>query len=267
MGFRKEALYLLAITGLAAILVAASNVGPADGPPIVLLYLYWLVRFLIEGLIFVGIRELIEKVSPSSTPLVMETGLATLLSLAPFTLAITAFDIVLGFPELGLQSGSQAGSPKISEFGLELVYQLDNHVALCLLLTMPRIILAVNARTSAAAIMEPEEPRHEGFLDTLDPPLAGTVIWAEAQEHYVRLSTATESRMVLHRFSDILRDLPEHAGLRVHRSHWVALEAIATVGREGTNLRLVLHNGETVPVSRTYRQAVESALEDKLVVT
>ncbi len=267
MVFHKEALYLLAITGLAAMLVAASNVGPTDGTSIAMVYLYWLVRLLIGALLFVGIRELIEKASPDKAPMIVTTGLAIVLSLAPFTLAITAFDIVLGFPELGLESGSQGNDTRISEFAFELVYQFDNHVALCLLLALPRVMVKYRPVATSTSTTLPDDVRPVGFLDTLDPPLEGDIIWAEAQEHYVRLSTTEENRMVLHRFADILRDLPEEAGIRVHRSHWVSFSAIADVHRDGSKLQLKLCNGETVPVSRTYKRDVETALEDKTPAT
>ena len=40
-------------------------------------------------------------------------------------------------------------------------------------------------------------------------------------------------------------------GAQTHRSWWVARDAIRSSRRDGRNLRLVLHNGLEVPVSRT----------------
>lgn len=44
----------------------------------------------------------------------------------------------------------------------------------------------------------------------------------KAKEHYVRVLTSDESRMLLHRFSDAVKQMPHSKGMQVHRSHWVA---------------------------------------------
>ena len=64
-----------------------------------------------------------------------------LLSLIPFTLSVTALDIIIGLPELGI---NDSGTEQISRgwaFVLELFYLLDNHLVLGMLLLIPRCIL------------------------------------------------------------------------------------------------------------------------------
>ncbi len=260
---RREEPYLIAITALCAILVAASGVGTVAGVAIWSVYAYWLVRLCIEAALFIAFREVIEKFGPSAkSPILVLVG-AILLSLIPFVLAITAFDIVLGYPELDLRTEGTRNDTQLAAFGKELFYLLDNHLALCLLLSMPRFIGGLTSKSSETELAEPraKPPSTSSFLANLSPPLDGEIIWAEAQEHYVRLVTTTESRLVLYRFSDILRELPASAGMRVHRSHWVALSAIAETAKKGANLQILLKSGETIPVSRSYRQNFEQALE------
>ena len=143
---------------------------------------------------------------------------------------------------------------------MELIYLSDNHVALCLLLSVPRFIFSqgyAKARGEGAGAPAPAE----SFLSTLEPPLRGELQWVEAQEHYVRLVTAEENRLVLHRFSDIVRELQAEEGIQVHRSHWVAFSAIGKTFKDGTNLRVRLRSGDTVPVSRSHRNDLIRALD------
>ncbi len=55
------------------------------------------------------------------------------------------------------------------------------------------------------------------------PSLDGQINHIEAQEHYIRVATSSERRMVLYRFSDAIREMPDTLGLQVHRSHWVRI--------------------------------------------
>jgi len=66
--------------------------------------------------------------------------------------------------------------------------------------------------------------------------------------------------MVLNRFSDVINDLTETNGLQVHRSHWVAMSAIEDVEQNGQSMQLRLVTGDSVPVSRSYRKATQTAL-------
>ncbi|CAN0604853.1 unnamed protein product, partial [Ectocarpus sp. 12 AP-2014] len=177
------------------------------------LYTYWVVRLFIEALLFIALRQVIERYLPAPSSFALVTGLAILISLPPFALAITAFDIILGYPELGLESGAATPVSKLMEFGLELLYLSDNHLVLCLLLSLPRIIMnrtapqpvqATEEAVSAPKVAQEVPPPGATILARIEPPLAGEVLWAEAQEHYVRLKTTQETRMVLQRFSDIL---------------------------------------------------------------
>lgn len=263
---RREETAFFAIAILCGGLIAASNVGHVGAENPAVAYLYWLVRILIEAALFFAFREGIEKFAPvsagrnASQPLII--AIAILTSLFPFVLAITAFDIVLGYPELGLENGGTVASSKLAEFGLELIYLFDNHVILCLLLSVPRLLMrpAAGEETADGVPVAQAVATANAFFDSLSPPLRGDLLWAEAQEHYVRLTTNTETRLVLHRFADVLRDIPAHVGVRVHRSHWVAYCADPEPFKEGANLRLKLCTGDVVPVSRSYRKNVEAAL-------
>lgn len=77
------------------------------------------------------------------------------------------------------------------------------------------------------------------------------VIAIEAEDHYLRIHTEAGSDLVLMRMTDACALLGEAAGLRVHRSWWVARGAIEARARRSGKLELALVGGLVVPVSRT----------------
>lgn len=77
------------------------------------------------------------------------------------------------------------------------------------------------------------------------------VLCLQMEDHYVRVHTAQASHLVLATFGQAQEALAGASGLRVHRSWWVADNAVAAAERDGRNLRLVLVNGVKAPVARS----------------
>ena len=78
-------------------------------------------------------------------------------------------------------------------------------------------------------------------------------LWAiSSDNHYVALRGSQGTHSVLLRFSDALRETGAVAGAQVHRSHWVADAAVASLRRDGARATLVLHDGHEIPVSRSF---------------
>jgi len=82
------------------------------------------------------------------------------------------------------------------------------------------------------------------------------IIAIEAEDHYVRVHSQTQSELIHYRFTDAVAELQHVPGMRVHRSYWVARLAIRSVRRAGPNLSLVLVNGAQIPIGRSYNEAV-----------
>ncbi len=86
-----------------------------------------------------------------------------------------------------------------------------------------------------------------------------------AEEHYVSVTTSDGKSVLLRgNLSDAVVDLPETLGFRVHRSTWVARQAVAQLQKSSKGWRLQLRSGAEVSVARS-RQAdvavwVESAV-------
>ncbi|WP_108882429.1 LytTR family transcriptional regulator DNA-binding domain-containing protein [Anderseniella sp. Alg231-50] len=263
----REELFMALTALLAALLIASSQVAQSIPVSLPGTYLYWIVRIAIEALLFFTARQVLERYLTETVSFAWVTGIAIVVSHVLFVLSVTAMDIVLGYPELGIGTAGTDTQSRVQAFALELLYLSDNHIALCLLLSLPRLALGAfgSAVAQSAAQRLPGDHESVGelaptLLSAIEPPLDGQVIWAEAQEHYVRITTGNEVRMVLCRFSDIVRELPDARGMQVHRSHWVACSAIADAVRDGQNMKLVLLSGDSVPVSRSFRSAVETRL-------
>lgn len=244
---------------IAAVLLAAHQVAPSAAFGLPGSYLYWLCRILIETCLFIAVLFAVENYLQQLLPRWARFSAAIVISLVPFALAITAFDLIIGLPELGLNGTEQSSRSRAAAFGLELIYLLDNHVALSLLLLLPRLIPA-KLEKPVVSDKPPLSLREESvpFFDALEPALDGSLYSIEAQEHYVRVVTGSETRMVLYRFSDVVNQIPVDLGMQVHRSHWVAHAAVRAVAIKGQGMKLVLQNGNAVPVSRTFRASVES---------
>lgn len=96
----------------------------------------------------------------------------------------------------------------------------------------------------------------ERFID----PEATEIHRITVRDHYVDVFTNRGKETLLMRFSDALAELDGIIGEKVHRSHWVAREAVDRMDREKGRNFVVLKDGSRVPVSRANREIVESWL-------
>jgi len=82
-------------------------------------------------------------------------------------------------------------------------------------------------------------------------PVASDVLCLQMEDHYVRIHRPGGSTIELMPMQAAIARYGRADGLRVHRSWWVARDAIRAVEQEGRNWRLVLGNGLVVPVARS----------------
>jgi hypothetical protein len=80
------------------------------------------------------------------------------------------------------------------------------------------------------------------------------------RDHYVDVFTDRGTETLLMRFSDAIAELDGVKGNQVHRSHWVACAAMVRLDRSNGKYLLVLKDGSTVPVSRSFLPKVEARL-------
>jgi hypothetical protein len=126
-------------------------------------------------------------------------------------------------------------------------------LAVALALTSLNVVFGRAQVTSAAPAGAPP-PK---FLERLPLKLRGAAVWAvEAEDHYLRLHTSKGQDLILMRLSDAVAELEGIEGAQVHRSWWVARDAIADARRGDGRATLTLKDGAEVPVSRTYARTL-----------
>jgi len=96
------------------------------------------------------------------------------------------------------------------------------------------------------------------FAARLSAPLEGQLLCLEMQDHYLKVHHSAGSEMILCRMEDAAREL-SGLGRRVHRSWWVAADAVESVEREGQRTLLRLTDDLRVPVGRSYRPDLKAS--------
>ncbi|WP_421915223.1 LytTR family DNA-binding domain-containing protein [Mesorhizobium sp.] len=95
--------------------------------------------------------------------------------------------------------------------------------------------------------------------DRLPHAIRGKITYLSMQDHYVEVHTDKGTALVLMRLADAIREAGDTPGLRIHRSHWVALDAVTGSRRKEGKLFLKLGESVMLPVSRSYADAVRKA--------
>ena len=97
------------------------------------------------------------------------------------------------------------------------------------------------------------------ILERVALPQRGRLIALIVEDHYVDIVTDKGKTLVLMRLADAIREAAPVPGLQVHRSHWVALDAVVRTQRSDGKVVLVLSYGMMLPVSRGYLQTTKEA--------
>jgi len=126
----------------------------------------------------------------------------------------------------------------------------------------PVSVIQFAIAVAAWAIAKPRRAEHPPaptvppFLQRVPARLGRDLVALEAEDHYLRVHTMLGSELLLARLSDAVAQLGGHDGMRVHRSWWVAADAVAGIVTQEGRTALRLKNGLTAPVSRTHLPAV-----------
>lgn len=97
------------------------------------------------------------------------------------------------------------------------------------------------------------------IIDRIPLEKRGALVSISVEDHYVRIHTTKGEEMVLMRLGDAMREVGPTEGLQVHRSHWVAVDQVASARRKGDGAILTMSNGHDIPVSRANITKIKEA--------
>ena len=97
------------------------------------------------------------------------------------------------------------------------------------------------------------------ILDRIPYEKRGRLMALSVEDHYVRIITTKGVEFVLLRLSDAMRETGDVAGMQVHRSHWIATQAVKSARRDGDRAILTLVIDTEIPVSRRYVTHIKKA--------
>ncbi len=179
----------------------------------------------------------------------------------PQNLAVLAGGVVAGLP---VTLVVLAISDLFFNFSMSELREIPIWTLYCTLISVAGTFLfrlMAKPHPAAAPIAGPSEtpratPRAAPFLRRITKPIGADIISLNAQDHYIEVVTASGRELVLARLGDAERELEGIAGMRVHRSWWVAKRHVASIESTGGRMVLRLANGAEVPVSRQLQKQV-----------
>ena len=112
--------------------------------------------------------------------------------------------------------------------------------------------------TAAAATLPRPNQAPTGVLQEIRKSgMHERVEYLKAEGNYIDVIGATSHKLLAYRFARAVEELGP-VGIQVHRSYWVAYDAVSHVARSGKNTVVILKSQRTVPVSNRYLLAARS---------
>jgi hypothetical protein len=232
---------------LIAIGLLMGFLGPfgSEHMPLVRRYVYWMVCMVGSGVIGVALDHVLAPRLPRPWPRVAVVSIAMtpLASLLVMTAAVVIFD------------------DRYSWSGFWRLQRQVLPIALAVMAVRALVWRSRPHRVETRTVVEPPLPEAEiAFRKRLSAKRRGArLIAVEAHDHYLKVHTDAGEELITLRFADALAELDRAHGWRVHRSWWVAAEAVEAVRwRRGAG-EVRLAGGLEAPVSRTYAPVLKEA--------
>ncbi len=230
------------LAGIAAIVTLLAPFGSGEGLRPVPRFGFWLVHAAVTYALGLMIHELASAASPARWPFALRVTLPALATGMAVPGAVWAINRTI------LGPASHPPDPAM----LATVAAIAVIVSLLLSLAARQVAPAAQAPDPGPDVPPP-------LLARLPLERRGPLVALSVEDHYVRVRTARGEAMVLMRLADAMRETGGTPGIQVHRSHWVARDAVAAARREGDRAILTMTAGGDIPVSRRYLPAIREA--------
>ena len=260
-GLRRTALELSAALGVGLLLAAFGPYGTFGQAPLAERLVYWITVILIAFAIY---RPACAAAERFTRRIGLSKGFAWTVAVVGASFPLTLLVWLASFrhtPALWPSFPEYVGfygSVVLIGAGLMLIIWLVDQAGSRRIVHQPAMVLPAPVSASPAA---PARPR---LADRLPPKLGIEIVALQMEDHYVRVHTSFGNSLLLMRMRDAVAELGRLEGAQVHRSWWVAREAVASVEREGRRASLTLTNGLRVPVSRERRDVLPDWLVERI---
>ncbi|WP_025896526.1 LytTR family DNA-binding domain-containing protein [Kordiimonas gwangyangensis] len=259
---KKTAIMILA----GMILGVITPYDSSEMPYAFLRYAYWLGTVLIGFALAIPFGRLcFERMNGRAIgPLKAFLIFSAVISVPIFAVVVIA-DLVIYFSFLSAEPFTTAS---LYNFLTELVPIEFGSATLGYLVWYAKVFIIVALIYGAASFilergLEPDAedvPRYRAgqvFLNRLPSRLGTSLTHLSMEGHYVRAHTGKGDALIHMRLADALVELEGYAGMQVHRSHWVAFDAIERITKDGRRRFAALTTGASVPVSQTYYEQLK----------
>ncbi len=178
----------------------------------------------------------------------------------PITVAQTVLGCCLATPLIGLAVSLVKALFLASPFSTEVVlWQMLQALPVAIIVGLVAYYFFQSAPGEALASPVAAGTSSSRLIMRLPPEKRGVLQHLSMQDHYVEVVTDKGRELVLLRLADAIAEAGEDQGIQVHRSHWVAFDAVRSVEREAGKAFIVTKAGVRLPVSRTFMPALKQA--------
>ncbi len=221
--------------------ISTGVIGYFDGEHILLVILFWTSITLLHFIVIYMVSSLFLLVH------LMYNGryIATLL----FSILISALLVSYLIPEISLNIFNTSGLG-FGQLALPIV---------ALYLTT-QLFLFVQYKDKLCYHTYRKRMQRADFIAVIDPEKKGRILVLTAQDHYVEITSTNGKKLVRMRMREAIAQMQDQDGLSVHRSYWVAKDAIQSLQKSEGKHFLLLINGDKIPVSPSKLAGVKEAL-------
>ncbi|MGH1487293.1 MAG: LytTR family DNA-binding domain-containing protein [Cellvibrionaceae bacterium] len=233
---------------------------------------YWMLYLSLALSFIFGIYFLLEKVRTGWPEQVLFI-IAIVVSWLPFGLAISMVDIATSRPATSYAIRELQSTGFLPTLMTTMAVNiLPRHLMFGVLIYIIRFYVSVGHTNRAAegqgASTNVEDHRNSpvdlsalvmtaGFIGKLSENIKSEPQLLQAQEHYLSVTTKQGQELILYKFGQAMREIPDDYGIQIHRSFWVAKDNIRGWSVTDGGVKIILHHGEQAPVSRRFEHYIK----------